>query len=200
VTHEPLYRIEAGTPLQRNTRRELAARARRRLGGDPRAHRHRIRQRLALGPTESFERLPFGPGITGYLMPQHVREVTRVGLGLEPVVRREWGLDVEHEALVSILLLHDVDKAILYRWHDDGRTVCTTPSGARMMHGALGAMLLRELGFPELVVETVAAHSFSAPFHHPSTEAWILHYADSLACDRAFIRIGRKPLYQHHLV
>ena len=61
-----------------------------------------------------------------------------------------------------------------------------------------GAMLLKELGFPHLVVSTVATHASNAPFHGSSFEAYVLHYADFFATDHACMREGVTPFYQRH--
>ena len=65
-------------------------------------------------------------------------------------------------------------------------------------HGVIGAMLLKELGFPHSVVSTVATHATNAPFHGRNFEAYILHYADMFAADHAFIQAGKIPFYQRH--
>ncbi|HEY8610463.1 MAG TPA: hypothetical protein VIL69_04130, partial [Roseomonas sp.] len=63
-------------------------------------------------------------------------------------------------------------------------------------HGVPGAMLLREMGFPHRVVHTVATHAHNQPFHGTNAEAWILHYADFFATDRALLLAGTQPFYQ----
>ena len=62
-------------------------------------------------------------------------------------------------------------------------------------HGVIGAMLLKELGFPHTVVSTVATHATNAPFHGRNPEAHVLHYADLFAADHAFRVMGETPLY-----
>ena len=92
--------------------------------------------------------------------------------------------------MLPILILHDVDKPLL----SDPRG--KTSLAKRMPHGVVGAMLLRDLGFDQRIVETVATHATDAPFHGDTAEAHVLHYADLFAADHALRAQGLVPFYR----
>lgn len=68
----------------------------------------------------------------------------------------------------------------------------------RMAHGVVGAMLLHDLAFPGIVVDTVSTHAANSPFHGSNVEAYILHYADFFSADHAIMNDGGQPFYQKH--
>jgi hypothetical protein len=132
-----------------------------------------------------------------YRLFDHVNEVTRVGLDLAERAHTEWGTPINHEMLVPILILHDLDKPLIYGYNNG--VVEKMPLWKELPHGVIGGMMLQELGFPLEVVSAVAMHSTLAEFHASTFEAYILHYADLFAADHAFITGGGFPIYQMHL-
>lgn len=144
----------------------------------------------------AIEDFPYSPMAPDFRLAQHVNEVTRTGLALAQRAEAEWGEKVDPEIFVPILILHDVDKPLLYV--RQGGKVEYTALYRELPHGVAGAMLVRELGFPDQVVATVATHASNAPFHGSTLEAYLLHYADFFATDRALMRAGTEPFYQKH--
>lgn len=147
----------------------------------------------ASSPYARLEDMPFGPGCDYPLM-QHVNEVTRIGIDLAQRAETDWAFGLDHEALLPILMLHDVDKPLMYV--RDGDEIRHSTLYHELPHGVAGAMLLRELGFSHTVVSTVALHAGNAPYHGRTPEAYVLHYADYFSADHAMIARGRKPFYQ----
>ncbi|WP_158292164.1 HD domain-containing protein [Paracraurococcus ruber] len=145
---------------------------------------------------ERLEDMPFSPGTGFFPLMQHVNEVTRAGLDLGARAAEDWGQALDPEVLVPILILHDVDKPLLYRRNGGGAV--HTDLYHELPHGVIGAMLLKELGFAHAVVSTVATHATNAPFHGRNPEAHVLHYADLFAADHAFRVMGETPLYLRH--
>ena len=137
--------------------------------------------------------MPFSPGSGFFPLMQHVNEVTRAGVDLGRRAAADWDTAFDLDILVPILILHDVDKPLLYR--RDGAGAVHTPLYHELPHGVIGAMLLKELGFAHVVVSTVATHATNAPFHGRNLEAHVLHYADLFAADHAFRVMGETPLY-----
>jgi hypothetical protein len=137
--------------------------------------------------------MPFSPGGGFFPLMQHVNEVTRAGVDLGRRAAADWGSELDPDVLVPILILHDVDKPLLYR--RDGAGAVHTPLYHELPHGVIGAMLLKELGFAHTVVSTVATHATNASFHGRNLEAHVLHYADLFAADHAFRVMGETPLY-----
>ena len=140
--------------------------------------------------------MPYSGLAPDYKLAAHVNEVTRTGIDLVARAAAEWGTQVDMDKMLCILILHDVDKPLLY----DRENGIVRPSrlAAEMPHGVVGAMLLKELGFPQLVVSTIALHASNAPFHGSTQEAFILHYADFFSSDHAIMLAGTKPFYQRH--
>ncbi len=147
-------------------------------------------------PYERLEDMPFSAGIDYPLM-HHVNEVTKAGVDLARRAKADWGVELEHDTLVPILILHDVDKPLMY--DRQGREVVTSKLSAEIPHGVVGAMLLKELGFSHEVVSVVATHSPKMPFHGKGHAAYVLHYADLFSADHALMHVGKQPYYQKHM-
>jgi len=144
-------------------------------------------------PYEALADMPFGAGVDYPLM-HHVNEVTRVGLDLARRAATDWDMRLDPEILAPILILHDVDKPLMYV--RDGGGIHHSALWHELPHGVAGAMLLKELGFAHRIVSTVALHAGNAPYHGSTLEAYVLHYADYFSADHAMIQTGNKPFYQ----
>ena len=147
-------------------------------------------------PYELLEDMPYSTLAPDFPLVQHVNEVTRTGVDLARRAIAEWKDPIEWDVMVSILALHDVDKPLMFV-RKDGAVLKSTLA-TELPHGVVGAMLLKDLGFPHEVVSTVATHASNAPFHGHTVEAYILHYADFFATDRTCMRAGTVPFYQRH--
>jgi putative nucleotidyltransferase with HDIG domain len=191
-----LYRIERGDPA----RRQRVAGWLDGLDGISAATRETIVtawvSSWVSSPFEALEDMPYSLQAPSYRLMDHVNEVTRAGLDLARRAAKDWGRLTDPEVLVPILVLHDIDKPLLMV--REGDAVRGSPLYKELPHGVPGAMMLRELGFPHLVVSTVATHATNAPFHGSTPEAWLLHYADLFATDHALMLTGGKPFYQRH--
>lgn len=137
--------------------------------------------------------MPFAP-MADYPLERHVNEVTRAGMDLARRAAADWGADVSNDILLPILILHDVDKPLMYV--REGGTVGYSQLSRELPHGVVGAMLLKELGFPHTVVSAVATHAGYSPFHAETFEGYVLYYADYFAADHAMRVCGKPPFYQ----
>ena len=151
----------------------------------------------ASSPYERLEDMPFTISIEYRLM-DHVNEVTRAGLDLAKRAQADWDIKLDNDILIPILILHDLDKPLLYARSNGKRTY--SQLYYELPHGVVGGMLLKELGFPHVVISTVATHATNAPFHGRNVEAFVLHYADYFACDHALMVAGVEPFYQKKLM
>jgi putative nucleotidyltransferase with HDIG domain len=140
--------------------------------------------------------MPFSPGSPTYPLAAHVNEVTRAGIDLAKRAEIDWQVTLDWDVMMAILILHDVDKPLLYTMQDG--VAGHAQLYRELPHGVVGAMLLKELGFPHTVVSTVATHATNAPFHGENVEAHILHYADLFAADHAFRVMRKTPIYLRH--
>jgi hypothetical protein len=148
----------------------------------------------ASSPHETLEDMPFTVADNFYPLKNHVNEVTRAGLDLAARAAADWGQKLDNDLLLPILILHDVDKPLLYV--RDGAKLVHSQLYKELPHGVVGAMLLKELGFAHEVVSVVATHATNAPFHGSTHAAYLLHYADLFAADHAMIAMGKQPFYQ----
>jgi hypothetical protein len=146
------------------------------------------------------EDFPYTLLAPGYRLMDHVAEVTELGVMLAEYRELRWRESFDPAVLVPTLILHDVDKPLLYERHDGSARY--SELAADVPHGVLGGFLLRELGFDERIVSIVSTHAANAPFHSSRDEGWILHYADFYSCDHALRTQGESgatPFYQRHL-
>lgn len=146
-------------------------------------------------PYERLEEMPFSAGIDYPLM-HHVNEVTKAGVDLAKRAAADWKMPLPNDLLVPILILHDVDKPLMYV-RKDGEIVGSTLS-QEIPHGVVGGMLLKELGFSHEIISVVTTHSPKMPFHHRGNAAYVLHYADMFSADHASMSVGKLPSFQRH--
>jgi len=108
------------------------------------------------------------------------------------------GQDYDVDVLMSILILHDVDKPLMYV-RENADKVSYSQLSRELQHGVVGAMLLKELGLPHTVVSTVATH---AGIHVPWSELRGVCTAlrDYFSTDHAIMLEGdgKEPYYQKH--
>ncbi len=145
-------------------------------------------------PYSDLSEAPYGPLAPDYPLMDHVREVLQFGLVLASEAAEKWNQTCGADTLVPILLLHDVDKPLMYVRTENG--VQPSPLASTLPHGVVGSMIVHDLGFEQKVVNTVATHSGNSPFHGVQFEDFILHYADMFTSDRAILAAGGKPYYQ----
>ncbi len=149
----------------------------------------------AASPYERLEDMPWTEGLD-YPLLSHVNEVTRAGVELAKRAKADWGTTLDNDVLVPILILHDVDKPLMYA-RNDGKVVRTTLAD-EIPHGVVGGMLLKELGFSHEIVATVTTHSPKMPYRGRNFSAYVLHHADMFSADHALMALGRTPTYVKH--
>lgn len=146
----------------------------------------------AASPYEVLEDMPFSNGIEYPLM-HHVNEVTQTGLDLAKRAKADWKTELANDVLVPILILHDVDKPLMYERH--GKEITVSKLSQEIPHGVVGGMLLKELGFSHEVIATVTSHSPKMPFRVKSPAGHILHHADMFSADHAYMTVGKTPSF-----
>jgi hypothetical protein len=146
----------------------------------------------AASPYERLEDMPWSAG-ADYPLLSHVNEVSRAGVDLAARAKGDWKVEVPADTLVPILILHDVDKPLMYERR--GGEVVGTELSRQVPHGVVGGMLLKELGFAHEVVATVTTHSPKMPFRGKGFSAYVLHHADMFSADHALMSLGKAPTY-----
>ena len=114
-------------------------------------------------PYADLSEMPYSPAAPRYRLEWHVNEVTRHGLDLAKRAASDWGKTVDTNILVPILILHDVDKPLVYV-RESADQVAYSKLSRELQHGVVGAMLLKELGFDHTIISTVALHAGNSPF------------------------------------
>jgi hypothetical protein len=142
---------------------------------------------------EQLEDMPWTAGVD-YPLLSHVNEVTRAGVDLAKRATADWGVELPHGTLMPILILHDVDKPLMYL--REGGDVVSSKLAKEIPHGVVGDMLLKELGFSHDIISAVATHSPKMPFHNRGWASFVLHYADMFAADYALMSMGKEPFFQ----
>lgn len=128
----------------------------------------------------------------------HVNDVVKLGLLLARGARELWNLKIDDNKLIQVLLLHDVDKPLLYS--RKGNTIQKLDLSYGVPHGVLGGLILNKVGFPDDIVYIVSTHSIESPFHGTESEAYILHYADLFSADHILVEAGAQPFYEKRLI
>jgi len=146
----------------------------------------------ASSPYERLEDMPWTTG-ADYPLIAHVNEVTRAGIDLAKRAAADWKTSLSNELLVPILILHDVDKPLMYE-RRNGEVVGTKLS-REVPHGVVGGMLLKDLGFSDEIIATVTSHSPKMPFRVNSPAGHILHHADMFSADHALMTLGKTPYF-----
>lgn len=141
----------------------------------------------------AIEEVPFSLQVPDYSLKNHVEDVFEFGKLLASRAAPRPGVRINENTLSAVLLLHDIDKPILF---DPKIIQANKPAAKQYPHGVLGAMLLKDIGFSEEVVSIVSLHGGESPLHSTTQEGWILHYADNFSADYALMTHGQTPLYQ----
>lgn len=143
---------------------------------------------------ESLEEVPCGK--RHHLM-DHVSEVVNFGMAFAKLAQNQWGetwdKQLDRQELIQALILHDLDKPLLYA--KKGDLLEGSPISRQLPHGVLSALILSELGFSEAVISTVATHSLKSPFHPATALSHILYYADMFSADHTLLEEGSEPYF-----
>lgn len=148
--------------------------------------------------SSSYERLEDMPWTAGvdYPLMKHINEVTRAGVDLAKRAKADWDVTLANDVLLPILILHDVDKPLMYI--REGGAVVGSALSKEIPHGVIGAMLLKELGFSHEIISAVATHSPKMPFRSRGFAPFVLHYADMFSADHALLAMDKEPYYLKH--
>lgn len=133
----------------------------------------------------SIAETPAFPGLPGYDLARHTRQVVRNSLFLGDSMSEFWGIEYDREALLAAALTHDASKPV-EREGPDGRE---TPIGAALLHAQLAGVRCLEFGLSPKVAYLVSHHPFTPPHIHVKpkyNEFVLLSWADIAAADTIF--------------
>lgn len=192
------YEIKQGTPAQRE---EVSHKL---IGLDelsPDMREKVITAWVTVWLNSSYESLDDVPFAQQHRLMEHVNEVTRFGMSLARAAMEQWGKQwskqLDWQELVQALILHDLDKPILFS--SNPGNLDKPAIFAQIPHGVLGAMILNELGFSDSVVSTVATHSPASPLRPSTVLSYLICYADLFSADHALLEEGLEAYYQKHI-
>ncbi len=142
--------------------------------------------------------IPYSLLAKRYKLIDHVNEVVNIGLKIHNFAVNDWGMDIQKEILLQMLILHDVDKPLLFSIQQDD--VQETDYYKVIQHGVLGAIILSKIGFEQRVIFAVATHAANSPTKGNSPEEYVLHYSDFLSADHAILANAGTPFFQKRLL
>lgn len=149
----------------------------------------------------SYESLDEVPYALSHKLVDHVSEVVRFGMAFAQLAEEQWGdawkIKLNWQELIQVLILHDLDKPMLYTRSANPLEKSTVAK--QLPHGTLSALILKELGFSENIISAVATHSLESPFHPATALSYVLYYADLFSADHALLEEGIEAFYQKHL-
>ena len=95
----------------------------------------------AASPYTEFSDMPYSPTAPHYRLEWHVNDVTRNGVDLAKRAATDWAKTCDNNVLLPILILHDVDKPLMYV-RESADKVSYSKLAHELQHGVVGAMLL----------------------------------------------------------
>lgn len=143
---------------------------------------------------ESLDLVPYSMNAPSYKLINHVNEVIDIGIKLYKFYTDIWGGNVDLQDLLQILILHDLDKPLLFTYANGNFE--DSEIAKKIPHGVLGSYILEDLKFSEKTVYAVATHSIYSSVHGSSPEDLILHYSDFFSADHAILMEGKKAFFQ----
>jgi len=88
---------------------------------------------------------------------RHTNATTKLALVAAEQFQDEYGIKVDFDILLASAILHDLDKAVIYR--REGNKVVFSELGNKIPHGAYGMHIALELGLPLEVSHVIITHS-----------------------------------------
>ena len=88
---------------------------------------------------------------------RHTNAVAKMSEAAAHEFQEVYGLSLNYDNLLAGAILHDVDKLVLYGRQGD--SVELTELGRKVTHGEYGALMAKQIGLPEQVVNIIASHS-----------------------------------------
>ena len=124
----------------------------------------------------------------------HIALVGTLALSMADAMERVYGPIVNRDVLIADVVLHDVDKLVMYERKEN--RVDGTELGKAIPHGNYGALVAFRVGIPREIVSTVLNHSvFSSKVDPTTLEGVLLRYSDHAAFQGDRILSGLPPLH-----
>ena len=113
---------------------------------------------LRLSTWDSIDAAAFKEGMAGKNLVSHVNSTTESALAVSRIVNKYHGIVFDEDRLITIGLLHDVDKMIEYEIDHDGEIVISE-TGRKIQHGVMSAILAYNSGFSTDIIHLILTHT-----------------------------------------
>jgi hypothetical protein len=130
------------------------------------------------------------PGMTGYDLARHTRQVVKNSLATADTMKEFWDLDCDRETLLTAAILHDASKVVEYTGPDGQESEI----GKALLHAQLAGVRCLDFGLSPKVANIVSYHPYTPPHVHVRpqyVEFVILTWADLAAVDPIFFLAGK---------
>jgi putative nucleotidyltransferase with HDIG domain len=146
---------------------------------------------------DSLDSAPETPSLPERPLLHHVNETNNLTLELMEFARKNFGLEPRHDVVLAAVILHDVDKLLMYKRLGD-RSVTFAPGRSQADHGPVGATIAATHGVPLEICDLVRFHSpLAVGGRLPGNiEGTLVHYADLAAADFASVQYGAVPFHE----
>lgn len=122
---------------------------------------------------------------------RHTNAVVKMSEAVAREFQQVYGVSLNYDNLLAGAILHDVDKLVLYEHQGD--SVELSKLGRKVTHGEYGALMAKQIGLPEQVVNIIASHSVVKRETLPaSIEAVLVSYCDGAVFQSYRLMIGEE--------
>ena len=120
---------------------------------------------------------------------RHTNAVVKMSEAVAREFQQAYSISLNYDNLLAGAILHDVDKLVLYERQGDSMEL--TELGRKVTHGEYGALVAKQVGLPEQVVNIIASHSVVKRETLPaSIEAVLVSYCDGANFQSYRLMIG----------
>jgi hypothetical protein len=142
-----------------------------------------------------IEAIPLFPSLpieTYGNLAQHIRGMARIVDALVPAYAEVWRIDLDRDAFLAAVYVHDAAKVIEFV-EKDGALTAT----AGFNHALEAGRITRDLAGPEDIAHMVECHSFAGPLVIPRTRAAQLFLFLDPMCLPVFPEQGKSAVERH---
>lgn len=113
---------------------------------------------LKMSTWKSIDQAAFKEGMAGKNLISHVNSVTESALAVSRIVDKYHGISFDEDRIITIGLLHDVDKIIEYELDEQGQIV-VSETGKKIQHGVMSAIVAYNCGFSLDMIHLILTHT-----------------------------------------
>ncbi len=134
---------------------------------------------LRLSPWESLDQAKFKEGMNVSLI-SHVNSTVEAALSVSRIITKYHQVTFDEDKIITLGLLHDVDKAIEYLPDENGDLV-VSDVGQKIQHGVMSAILAYQAGFDTDMLHLILTHTSTQKMKPLFREGLLFEHID--ICD-----------------